>query len=79
MGAYIPGVMTFATLNRTLNGKPEIYLYSSPLKTVGLDLQGHAHFEKVFIEVPNMNPSDVAEMIGNEVGLNDPLAFLKEA
>ncbi|KAI9335288.1 hypothetical protein BDR26DRAFT_866050, partial [Obelidium mucronatum] len=44
MGVYIPGVMTFATLNRTSNGKPEIYLYSSPLKTIGLDLQGHAHF-----------------------------------
>ncbi|KAJ3069631.1 hypothetical protein HDU98_007302 [Podochytrium sp. JEL0797] len=76
MGVYIPGVMTFATVNRTMNGKPELYLYSSPLKTIGLDLQGHAHFDKVFIEVPGMQPSDVAEMIGIEVGLNE-LAFLK--
>ncbi|KAJ3070303.1 hypothetical protein BCR33DRAFT_712797 [Rhizoclosmatium globosum] len=81
MGVYIPGVMTFATLHRTMNGKPEIYLYSSPLKTVGLDLQGHAHFEKVFIEVPEMQPSEVADLINIQCGLsnNDPLAFLKLA
>ncbi|KAI8619723.1 hypothetical protein BC830DRAFT_1165155 [Chytriomyces sp. MP71] len=72
MGVYIPGVMNFATLHRTMSGKPEIYLYSSPLKTVGIDLAGHAHFEKVFIEVPDLSPQQVVQLIMDECGLSDP-------
>ncbi|KAI8841002.1 hypothetical protein BJ741DRAFT_661701 [Chytriomyces cf. hyalinus JEL632] len=72
MGVYIPGVMNFATLNRSVNGKPEIYLYSSPLKTVGIDLAGHSHFEKVFIEVPDLTPQQVVQLIMDEAGLSDP-------
>ncbi|KAJ3068028.1 hypothetical protein HDU98_008803, partial [Podochytrium sp. JEL0797] len=62
---------SFTNASHTILGraKPDLHLYRSPKNVVGLDLVNHHKYGRVFFEVPQHRPMQVAVRIQKEVEL----------
>ncbi|KAI8621719.1 hypothetical protein BC830DRAFT_1076990 [Chytriomyces sp. MP71] len=72
-----PPVITNA-ISHHFDRKPDLHLYANPSNTVGIDMEGHPTYGKVFFEVQNHPPLQVAQRILKEVGLPDKLPLVGE-
>ncbi|TPX64699.1 hypothetical protein CcCBS67573_g08348 [Chytriomyces confervae] len=68
-------IITNATVHH-FDRKPEIHLYRNPANVVAIDMKGHPTYGRVFFEVPNHPPLQVAQRILKEVGLPDKLPLV---
>ncbi|KAJ3037775.1 hypothetical protein BCR33DRAFT_734026 [Rhizoclosmatium globosum] len=53
--------------------KADLHLYSKARNVVGLDLVNHKKYGRVFFEVPNHRPMQVAQRIQQEIGLAEAI------